>query len=98
MRSHAMFMYFGHGSGEQYLSQGRPLSFKTHAHGLKSAHVLMGCSSGRLRAHGVYEPTGAALTYLMAGGLAWEFYAWGMGVWGVPCMEVWEFPAWVRSG
>ena len=33
-----------------------------------SAALLMGCSSGRLRAQQHYEPVGAVLAYLLAGG------------------------------
>jgi hypothetical protein len=62
LEQHDLFLYFGHGSGEQYL----PLS------GLRrlarcAGGVLLGCSSGRLRSNGMYEPSGPVLGYLMAG-------------------------------
>lgn len=40
-----------------------------------SAALLMGCSSGRLRAQQHYEPAGAVLAYLLAG----ERRHWGAG-------------------
>ncbi len=33
----------------------------------RAAVLLMGCSSGRLRDAGEYDPSGMALTYLLAG-------------------------------
>jgi Peptidase family C50 len=32
-----------------------------------AAALLMGCSSGRLRGHGAYDPSGTVLAYLLAG-------------------------------
>jgi separase len=64
LRQHQLFLYFGHGGGEQYV----PLS------SLKwldrcAGSLLMGCSSGRLRQMGLYEPSGAIWGYLLAGAL-----------------------------
>jgi separase len=62
LRQYDLFLYFGHGAAQQYLS--RPA-----LRGLErcAASLLMGCSSGRLRAAGVYEPHGPVWDYLMAG-------------------------------
>ncbi len=46
-----LFLFFGHGSGEQYLPL--PSLRKLSRCG---AALLMGCSSGRLRLHGEYDP------------------------------------------
>jgi separase len=62
LQVHSLFVYFGHGSGEQYL----PLAAIRRLQGC-AADLLMGCSSGRLRQHGKYGPAGAVLSYLMAG-------------------------------
>ena len=58
-----VFVYLGHGGGEQYLPR-RALARLPRCAGA----LLMGCSSGRLRCHGRgYEPTGTVLAYLLAG-------------------------------
>jgi separase len=62
LQKHDLFIYFGHGSGEQYLS-GRNIRRLDHC----AAAVLMGCSSGRLSCRGDYEPVGVPLSYLIAG-------------------------------
>lgn len=62
LQSHDLFIYFGHGSGEQYLS-GRNIRRLDHC----AAAVLMGCSSGRLSCRGDYEPVGVPLSYIIAG-------------------------------
>ncbi|KAJ1452741.1 peptidase family C50-domain-containing protein [Pelagophyceae sp. CCMP2097] len=51
----------GHGAGQQYLPQKRPVG---HA---RSAAMLMGCSSGRLRSDGFLEPRGVAVDLLAYG-------------------------------
>lgn len=62
LQKHDLFIYFGHGSGEQYLS-GRNIRRLDHC----AAAVLMGCSSGRLSCRGDYEPVGVPLSYIIAG-------------------------------
>lgn len=62
LQKHDLFIYFGHGSGEQYLS-GRNIRRLDHC----AAAVLMGCSSGRLSFRGDYEPVGVPLSYIIAG-------------------------------
>jgi hypothetical protein len=65
LQGHALFLYFGHGAGDQYLPG--PLLRRLDSCG---GALLMGCSSGRLRGGGRYEPSGAIWSYLMAGGRA----------------------------
>ncbi|OMO79929.1 Peptidase C50, separase [Corchorus capsularis] len=62
LKSHDLFLYFGHGSGEQYVSRHEIQSLENCA-----ATLLMGCSSGSLRLHGNYIPKGISLSYLQAG-------------------------------
>ena len=57
-----MYIYCGHGAGEQYL----PAHSARHLRGCAAA-LLMGCSSGRLEAAGCYDASGPVLAYLMAG-------------------------------
>ncbi|GFR39900.1 hypothetical protein Agub_g405 [Astrephomene gubernaculifera] len=62
LQSYDLFMYFGHGSGEQFLPLPAMRKLQRSA-----ACLLMGCSSGRLRVHGAYDPTGAVVAYQLAG-------------------------------
>ncbi|XP_022748574.1 separase isoform X3 [Durio zibethinus] len=62
LKSHDLFLYFGHGSGEQYLSRDEIQELDRCA-----ATLLMGCSSGSLRLNGCYIPRGVSLSYLRAG-------------------------------
>ncbi|KAL0042551.1 hypothetical protein WJX79_003322 [Trebouxia sp. C0005] len=62
LQGHDMFLYFGHGSGDQYLSA-RALRRMPRC----ASALLMGCSSGSLAKAGQYEPSGPVLAYLMAG-------------------------------
>ena len=62
LAAHQLFVYLGHGGGEQYL----PARSLARLDGCGAA-LLMGCSSGRLRPAGAYEPTGAVLAYLLGG-------------------------------
>ncbi|KAI5197719.1 hypothetical protein E4T38_07868 [Aureobasidium subglaciale] len=59
----SMLMYFGHGSGNQYIRN------RTIKKLDKCAEVvwLMGCSSGMVTEHGDYESTSVPLSYLVAG-------------------------------
>eukprot|EP00727_Mastigamoeba_balamuthi_P009220 m51a1_g4920 putative separin (1853) ;mRNA; r:223679-233009 len=56
-----LFLYCGHGTGEQYLP-GNELRSLKHC----PAVLLMGCSSGSLLVQGDFEPTGMAINYLIA--------------------------------
>lgn len=62
VQEHDLFLYFGHGAGEQYLP-------RSSWHGLErcAGSLLMGCSSGKLRPAGEYEAHGPVWDYLMAG-------------------------------
>uniref|UniRef100_A0A0E0GDD4 separase n=1 Tax=Oryza nivara TaxID=4536 RepID=A0A0E0GDD4_ORYNI len=62
LRNHDLFLYFGHGSGTQYVS-GKEIEKLDNC----AAALLMGCSSGTLRCKGCYAPQGAPLSYLSAG-------------------------------
>lgn len=70
LQSHQLFVYFGHGGGDQYIPAGKLRSLDSC-----SAALLMGCSSGRLCQRQHYEPAGPVLAYLLAGvassGLSW---------------------------
>jgi hypothetical protein len=66
LQSKELFVYCGHGGGEQYIPTAKLRGLPRCA-----ASLLMGCSSGRLRGGGkqqyYYEPTGVVLAYLLAG-------------------------------
>jgi len=62
LRARDVFLYFGHGGGEQYVRHPALRRLPRCAGGL-----LMGCSSGRLRENGKYEPGGAIWSYLLGG-------------------------------
>lgn len=62
LRVRQLFVFCGHGSGAQYLTQGRLRRLPRC-----SAAFLMGCSSGRLEARGLHEAKGPVLAYLQAG-------------------------------
>jgi separase len=59
----SLFLYFGHGSGCQYVSN-RSVRSLTQC----PVSWLMGCSSAALKTHGTdFEPSGMVLSYLAAG-------------------------------
>ncbi|KAL5564053.1 hypothetical protein UlMin_033800 [Ulmus minor] len=62
LKSHDLFLYFGHGSGTQYIPKHEIQKLENCA-----ATLLMGCSSGSLKLNGSYVPQGAPLSYLLAG-------------------------------
>ncbi|XP_020220359.1 separase isoform X1 [Cajanus cajan] len=62
LESHDLFIYFGHGSGAQYISRHEIQKLDKCA-----ATFLMGCSSGSLTLPGQYAPQGIPLSYLLAG-------------------------------
>ncbi|XP_052179939.1 separase isoform X3 [Diospyros lotus] len=62
LRSHDLFIYFGHGSGAQYIPGHEIEKLENCA-----ATLLMGCSSGSLTLRGSCTPKGAPLCYLLAG-------------------------------
>ncbi|CAL9041755.1 unnamed protein product [Musa banksii] len=62
LQNHDLFLYFGHGSGTQYIPE-KEVQKLHHC----AATLLMGCSSGSLLHRGCYAPQGAPLSYLFAG-------------------------------
>ncbi|CAH9139462.1 unnamed protein product [Cuscuta epithymum] len=62
LKRHDLFLYFGHGSGMQYIP-----AYKIEDLEICSASLLMGCSSGSLKGNKTYIPQGAPLCYLSAG-------------------------------
>lgn len=61
LSSHDLFVYCGHGSGEQYVRRDLVARLPRCAVGL-----LMGCSSGQLRDEGDFEALGMATSFLLA--------------------------------
>ncbi|KAJ5404132.1 hypothetical protein N7509_004003 [Penicillium cosmopolitanum] len=66
-----LFLYFGHGSGAQYI-RGRTVKRLTRC----AVAFLMGCSSGSLTEAGEYEPYGTPMNYLQAGSPALVATLW----------------------
>ncbi|XP_073125634.1 separase isoform X2 [Henckelia pumila] len=62
LENHDLFVYFGHGSGTQYIPGHEIQKLNSCA-----ASLLLGCSSGSLYLKGSYVPQGAPISYLMAG-------------------------------
>ncbi|KAJ2880497.1 separin protein [Coemansia aciculifera] len=69
-----IFMYFGHGGAENYIS-------RTQIRGLSRCAValLFGCSSGQLKPQGEYDAMGTAVDYLIAGCPALVGNLWDVG-------------------
>ncbi|XP_047976121.1 separase isoform X2 [Salvia hispanica] len=62
LKDHDLFIYFGHGSGTQYIPGHEIQKLDGCA-----ATLLLGCSSGSLYLRGSYMPHGAPLSYILAG-------------------------------
>ena len=62
LHDHALFLYFGHGSGAQYI-RGRTIRKMDTC----AVSLLMGCSSAKMTECGVYEPYGMPWHYINAG-------------------------------
>ena len=62
LESRAVFLYFGHGSGGQYIRSSIIKKLDKC-----SIALLMGCSSGTLTEVGEFEPYGTPLNYMHAG-------------------------------
>ncbi|KAE8391537.1 peptidase family C50-domain-containing protein [Aspergillus alliaceus] len=67
----SLFLYFGHGSGAQYI-RGRTIKRLEQC----AVAFLMGCSSGTLTEAGEYEPYGTPMNYLHAGSPALVATLW----------------------
>ncbi|CAH8360120.1 unnamed protein product [Eruca vesicaria subsp. sativa] len=89
LQNHDLFLYFGHGSGAQYLSS-REIEKLDNC----SATFLMGCSSGSLWLKGCYIPHGIPLSYLLAGSPAivanlWDVTDRDIDRFGKALLEAW---------
>ncbi|CAG8517252.1 7668_t:CDS:10 [Paraglomus occultum] len=62
LANYDLYIYFGHNSGEQYISSHRIRQLDRCA-----VSLLIGCSSGHLQPAGEFDPSGVALSYMMAG-------------------------------
>ncbi|GER26714.1 separase [Striga asiatica] len=62
LKNHDLFIYFGHGSGTQYIP-GHEIQKLDNC----AATLLLGCSSGSLYLKGSYLPQGAPISYILAG-------------------------------
>ncbi|KAJ5105090.1 hypothetical protein NUU61_002437 [Penicillium alfredii] len=71
LESKGLFLYFGHGSGAQYI-RGRTVKRLAQC----AVTFLMGCSSGTLTEAGEYEPYGTPMNYLHAGSPALVATLW----------------------
>ncbi|CAL5872231.1 uncharacterized protein PFLUO_LOCUS6490 [Penicillium psychrofluorescens] len=71
IESKDLFLYFGHGSGAQYI-RGRTIKRLSQC----AVAFLMGCSSGTLTEAGEYEPYGTPMHYLHAGSPALVATLW----------------------
>ncbi|KAI9374495.1 peptidase family C50-domain-containing protein [Aspergillus egyptiacus] len=71
LESNSLFLYFGHGSGAQYI-RGRTVKRLDRC----AVTFLMGCSSGTLTEAGEFEPYGTPMNYLQAGSPALVSTLW----------------------
>ncbi|OJJ44901.1 hypothetical protein ASPZODRAFT_160438 [Penicilliopsis zonata CBS 506.65] len=71
LETKSIFLYFGHGSGAQYI-RGRTIKRLDQC----AVTFLMGCSSGALTESGDYEPYGTPMNYLHAGSPALVATLW----------------------
>lgn len=71
LESNELFLYFGHGSGAQYI-RGRTIKRLRQC----AVTFLLGCSSGTLTEAGEYEPYGTPMNYLHAGSPALMATLW----------------------
>ncbi|KAJ3159011.1 hypothetical protein HDU86_002180 [Geranomyces michiganensis] len=65
LSSKDLYIYFGHGGGEQFIRNHRIRSLDRCA-----VALLMGCSSGRLKPVGEFDPMGTPISYLLGGSRA----------------------------
>lgn len=62
LEAHDIFLYFGHGSGAQYIRSRTIKKLEKCA-----VTLLMGCSSGVVEEAGEFEPYGTPINYMQAG-------------------------------
>ncbi|XP_022978634.1 separase isoform X2 [Cucurbita maxima] len=89
LKSRDLFIYFGHGSGAQYIPRHEIQKLDACA-----ASLLMGCSSGSLTLNGYYVPQGIPLSYLKAGSPVivanlWEVTDKDIDRFGKAILEAW---------
>ncbi|KAJ5958984.1 uncharacterized protein N7479_006134 [Penicillium vulpinum] len=84
-----LFLYFGHGSGAQYI-RGRTVKRLTKC----AVAFLMGCSSGTLTEAGEYEPYGTPMNYLHAGSPALVATLWDVTDRDIDRFTTTTFDAW----
>jgi len=89
LKTNDIFLYFGHGSGEQYVKS-------TQIKRLESASLTMlfGCSSGKLREAGDFEPFGTPFTYLLGGSPALLANLWDVTDRDIDKLTVGVFERW----
>lgn len=85
----SLFLYFGHGSGAQYI-RGRTVKRLTQC----AVTFLMGCSSGTLTEAGEYEPYGTPMNYLHAGSPALVATLWDVTDRDIDRFTTTAFDAW----
>ncbi|KAJ1813053.1 separin protein, partial [Coemansia sp. RSA 2599] len=74
LSSSDIFMYFGHGGAENYISRSQIRSLSRC-----SVALLFGCSSGRLKLAGEYDAMGTATDYMVGGCPALVGNLWDVG-------------------
>ena len=85
-----LFLYCGHGSGDKFID-----SYKLR-HNKIPCSMLWGCSSGKLITHGIHDPVGTALNYLLGGarfviGNLWDVTDRDIDKYSINCMSL-TFP------
>ncbi|KAJ5518708.1 Peptidase C50 separase [Penicillium expansum] len=89
LENKGLFLYFGHGSGAQYI-RGRTVKRLTQC----AVAFLMGCSSGTLTEAGEYEPYGTPMNYLHAGSPALVATLWDVTDRDIDRFTTTAFDAW----
>ena len=89
LSSCSLYLYFGHGSGAQYVRARRIRRLEQCA-----VALLMGCSSGAVTAAGAFESYGTPLDYLFGGapavvGTLWDVTDKDIDRFSVRCLERW---------
>ena len=89
LSTRALYLYFGHGSGAQYVRARRVRRLERCA-----VALLMGCSSGAVKVAGAFESYGTPLNYLFGGapavvGTLWDVTDKDIDRFSVRCLERW---------
>lgn len=88
LRTGDLFIYIGHGSGQQYIRSTPIKALYPHCPPV----LLLGCSSGVLEGEGEYEPWGPPMNYLVAGspmvvGNMWDVTDRDIDLFGIGVLE-----------